>query len=181
MTSPSSPIRNQIKETLNAKFTEESGVRSLNQYILLSQLGQGSFGTVYLGEDTELKRNVAIKECSKSRLRKQKFGMNAGRGGRGRGGRRITVSRPEVDPKANPIELVKTEVAILKQLDHKNVVRLFEVLDDPTQDSLFMVYELCERGAVLDLSMEHEVQPLAIEDARNVFQQLILGIEYRKI
>jgi hypothetical protein len=41
-----------------------------------------------------------------------------------------------------------------------------------------MVYELCERGAVLDLSMEHEVKPLAIEDARNVFQQLILGIEY---
>ena len=175
-------MRNKIKETLDAKITEEAGIRVINQYILKSQLGQGSFGTVYLGEDTESKRNVAIKECSKSRLRKQKFGATAGRGrGRGRGcaGRRVTVSRPEVDSSANPMDLVKTEVAILKQLDHKNVVRLFEVLDDPSQDSLFMVYELCERGAVMDLSMEHQVQPLAIDVARNVFQQLILGIEYR--
>jgi serine/threonine protein kinase len=89
-----------IKETLDAKLTEVGGKRRLNQYILQKQLGSGSFGVVYLGEDTELKRKVAIKEYSKSKLRKQKLNSSGGFGGvrgrgRGRGGsiRRVTVSR----------------------------------------------------------------------------------------
>jgi hypothetical protein len=31
----------------------------------------------------------------------------------------------------NPIELVRGEIAILKKLQHQNVVKLYEVLDDP--------------------------------------------------
>ena len=40
---------------------------------------------------------------------------------------------------ANPIDLVRGEIAILKMLDHRNVVRLFEVLDDPSQVYLMIV------------------------------------------
>lgn len=38
----------------------------------------------------------------------------------------------------NPLDLVRTELAILKKLNHPHVVRLFEVLDDPDNDSLYM-------------------------------------------
>lgn len=38
----------------------------------------------------------------------------------------------------NPLELVRGEIAILKKLDHPHVVRLYEVLDDPSGDSLYM-------------------------------------------
>ncbi len=186
--------KKDIKETLDAKITEDGGQRILNQYILLKQLGSGSYGVVFLAEDTENNRKVAIKECSKSKLRKQKqtqSGAIGGRGrGRGRGGtRRVTVSRPAQQPSANPIDLVRGEIAILKKLDHRNVVKLFEVLDDPSQvrkpklpnqqDSLFMVFELCEKGTVLNINMDQAVTPLSIKDARSVFQQLFLGIEYR--
>ena len=89
-----------IKETLDAKLHEEDGHRVLNQYTFLKQLGAGSFGVVHLAEDGEKGIKVAIKECSKSKLKKQKqaqSGMIGGRGrGRGaRGGtqRRCTVSR----------------------------------------------------------------------------------------
>ncbi len=30
------------------------------------------------------------------------------------------------------------EIAVMKKLDHPNVVKLFEVLDDPEQDNLYM-------------------------------------------
>ena len=33
-----------------------------------------------------------------------------------------------------PFERVNKEIAILKKLDHKNVVKLIEVLDDPNED-----------------------------------------------
>ncbi|KAJ3314871.1 hypothetical protein HDV04_005292 [Boothiomyces sp. JEL0838] len=173
-----------IKETLDATVSEENGRRVLNQYTITKQLGSGSFGTVHLAYDADNDRKVAIKECSKSKLRKQKnqaLGVFPGRG-RGRGGgvgRRVTVSRPaQVAPPQNPIDLVRGEIAILKKLNHPNIVKLYEVLDDPKQDSLFMVFELCEKGAVMDVSMDKSVKPLDIKVARKYFQQLILGIEY---
>jgi serine/threonine protein kinase len=168
-----------IKETLDAKLVEENGTRLLNQYLISQQLGQGSFGSVYLAYDNDYKRYVAIKECSKSKLRKQKLMSSGGRGrGRGRGTmKRVTISRPHVVA-TNPLDLVRTEIAILKKLDHPNVVKLYEVLDDPTHDSLFMVFELCEKGCILDLNMRGQVTPLSIESTRHYFQQLVLGIEY---
>lgn len=38
----------------------------------------------------------------------------------------------------NPIDRVYREVAILKKLDHPNVIKLVEVLDDPSEDSLYL-------------------------------------------
>lgn len=88
----------EIKETLDAKVSEEDGRKTLNQYTFIKQLGSGSFGTVHLALDNEKKIKVAIKECSKSKLKKQKQQAAGNFGGRGRGrgagpGRRVTVMR----------------------------------------------------------------------------------------
>ncbi|KAI8899160.1 kinase-like domain-containing protein [Globomyces pollinis-pini] len=180
----------QIKETLDATCSIENGTRILNQYVLKKQLGSGSFGTVYLAEDTDLKIKVAIKECSKSKLRKQRNQESGGGiGGRGRGrgrgvkasvSRRVTVNirNNNLPPASNAIDLVRGEIAILKKLNHKNIVRLYEVLDDPKQDSIFMAYELCEKGVAINLVENATVDPLPLDVARKYFQQLILGIEY---
>ena len=39
---------------------------------------------------------------------------------------------------AHPLDRVYREVAVLKKLDHPNVVKLVEVLDDQDQDNLYM-------------------------------------------
>jgi [calcium/calmodulin-dependent protein kinase] kinase len=39
---------------------------------------------------------------------------------------------------SDPLYLIRSEVAVLKKLNHVNVVKLFEVLDDPEHDSLYM-------------------------------------------
>lgn len=39
---------------------------------------------------------------------------------------------------AHPLERVHREIAVLKKLQHPNVVKLVEVLDDPAQDNLYL-------------------------------------------
>jgi serine/threonine protein kinase len=39
---------------------------------------------------------------------------------------------------SHPLDRVHREIAVLKKLDHPNVVRLVEVLDDSGQDNLYM-------------------------------------------
>ena len=43
------------------------------------------------------------------------------------------ISRP-----LNPLERVYREIAILKKLDHPNIVKLVEVLDDREEDKLYL-------------------------------------------
>ncbi|KAG2470889.1 KKCC2 kinase, partial [Polypterus senegalus] len=54
---------------------------------------------------------------------------------------RGTRTSPEStsNPKG-PLERVYQEIAILKKLHHPNVVKLVEVLDDPSEDHLYMVH-----------------------------------------
>ena len=62
-------------------------------------------------------------------------------GPRGRGRGRIMglgVGRPGTPMNSNPLDLVRGEMAILKKLNHPNMVKLYEVLDDPNDDSLYM-------------------------------------------
>lgn len=63
------------------------------------------------------------------------------------------------------------------QLDHPNVVKLVEVLDDPLEDSLYLVFELVEQGEVLPIPTE---KPLTEDRAWSVFRDTLLGIEYCK-
>ena len=38
----------------------------------------------------------------------------------------------------NAFEQVKREIAILKKCNHKNVLKLYEVIDDPNQEKLYL-------------------------------------------
>lgn len=152
-----------MKETLDATLVEglgESSFRTLNQYVFERELGVGANGRVSLARDGHTL--VAIKEFSKRRLRKLLFG---------------TSRRPQPAVQTgHPLDLIKGEVAILKKLRHPNIVTLIEVLDDPTQDGLFMVFELCD-NVIMDFNID-KPKPLPIATALDYFRQLILGIEY---
>ena len=80
----------------------------------------------------------------------------------------------------NPLYLISTEIAVMKKLNHENLVNLVEVLDDPEGDSLYMVLEMCAKGVVMKVGVGETTMPLAGDDCRYWFRDLILGIEYRK-
>mmetsp|Transcript_10805 Transcript_10805/g.37524 ORF Transcript_10805/g.37524 Transcript_10805/m.37524 type:complete len:423 (-) Transcript_10805:1325-2593(-) len=68
------------------------------------------------------------------------------------------------------------EVAIMKKLDHPNVVSLYEVIDDPSGPFLFLVLEYVESGPILRNSgnMQHIAEPVA----RQYFREIVKGLDY---
>ena len=67
----------------------------------------------------------------------------------------------------------------MKKLNHPNLVALYEVLDDPADDSLYMVLEMCKKGVVMQVGFDDRKAPYDEEQCRHFFRDLILGIEYR--
>ncbi|KAF9973275.1 hypothetical protein BGZ73_003474 [Actinomortierella ambigua] len=175
----SKPI--EVKETLDASVTENAeGGRQLNQYALKEIIGRGAYGIVNLGVDVETGTQYAIKEFSKSKLRKKDKANLFKLGPRGRGRGRRPADEPAVPGgSGSPLDLIRGEVAILKKLNHVNIVKLYEVLDDATDDSMYMVFEMCTKGILMNVSLSSDSQG-AFSDAecRDVFQQIFLGIEY---
>ena len=126
------------------------GFRQLNQYELLDlpPLGRGSYGKVVGVRDVGDGAVYAMKVLSKSRMQKKRRmgrrrratdGMSTGEEGEGAG----------EGGDSEEWEAVKREVAIMKKLSHPNVVRLVEVIDDPTADSLYLVMEQCTGGTMM--------------------------------
>lgn len=66
----------------------------------------------------------------------------------------------------------------MKKLNHPNLVQLIEVLDDPEEDSLYMVMEMCKKGVVMQVGLDETAKPYSEETCRHLFRDLILGIEY---
>uniref|UniRef100_A0A7N8YBN0 Calcium/calmodulin-dependent protein kinase kinase 2-like n=1 Tax=Mastacembelus armatus TaxID=205130 RepID=A0A7N8YBN0_9TELE len=128
------------------------------------QVCYGSYGVVKLAYNEDDNTYYAMKVLSKKRLMRQA-------GFPRRPPPRGAKAAPEgpLQPKG-PLERVYQEIAILKKLDHPNVVKLVEVLDDPSEDHLYM-----GMLAVMEVPTD---KPFSEDQARFYFQDLLRGIEY---
>lgn len=88
------------------------------------------------------------------------------------------MSSSEQEGDNNSLSLIKEEIAIMKKLNHNNLVSLIEVLDDPQEDSLYMVLEMCKKGVVMKVGLDERAEPYDDETCRCWFRDMILGIEY---
>ncbi|NWR19142.1 KKCC1 kinase, partial [Emberiza fucata] len=141
----------------------------LNQYKLQSEIGKGSYGVVKLAYNENDDKYYAMKVLSKKKLLKQ-YGFP--RRPPPRGSKASSGEQPK--PMA-PLDRVYQEIAILKKLDHINIVKLIEVLDDPAEDNLYMVAVPVPNRPVMEVPSE---QPFSEEQARLYFRDIVLGIEY---
>ncbi|KAG9063501.1 hypothetical protein KI688_004385 [Linnemannia hyalina] len=171
----------EVRETLDASLTENAdGFHQLKQYILIKEIGRGAFGKVHLAQDENTNIRYAVKEFSKSKLRKKDKANLFKLGPRGRGrGRRGPEAPSPLTSESSPLDLIRGEVAILKKLHHPNIVKLYEVLDVSAEDSMYMVFEYCEKGVLMPVSLTEKFENVFSDaECRDVFQQMILGIEY---
>ena len=138
----------------------------VNNYILLDALGAGSYGEVRLCKDRLTDHLYAVKIFSKDMLRKKKGG-----------GTEETY-----------FEDVKREIAVMKKLLHPNVLRLFEVLDDPNVNKMYLILEYMKKGDLINILKsrggggggddDYNFQPLSNIELWNIFRQVAAGIRY---
>ncbi|XP_071316495.1 calcium/calmodulin-dependent protein kinase kinase 1 isoform X1 [Trachinotus anak] len=161
--------RRPTVESKRVSISDSQDCIQLNQYKLKSEIGKGSYGVVKLAYNEDDEKHYAMKVVSKKKLMKQ---CGFPRRPPPRGPKAAQGEQPKI---LGPLERVYQEIAILKKLDHINIVKLVEVLDDPAEDNLHMVFELMRKGPVMEVPADN---PLSEEQSRLYFRDVILGIEY---
>mmetsp|Transcript_1691 Transcript_1691/g.5141 ORF Transcript_1691/g.5141 Transcript_1691/m.5141 type:complete len:524 (+) Transcript_1691:138-1709(+) len=121
------------------------GKRSIDHYVLGKTLGIGSFGKVKLAVHKETGIKVAIKVLNKKKV--QALDMN---------------------------DKVWREINVLKLFSHPHIIRLYEVIDTPTD--IYVIMEYVSGGELFDYIVAKG--RLSEEEARRFFQQIIAGVEY---
>lgn len=113
-----------VTATLTSSKDPVTGVKTVNQYTLQHEIGQGQYCKVRWAADGSGRR-WAVKAFSKSVLSKQ------------------YVSYFDKDG-ASQVPLssrINRERQILERITHPNVCPLIEVIDDPNQEKMYLVYE----------------------------------------
>lgn len=182
------PSPRPIKETYNASYREDaSGRRLINHYVVDKEIGKGSYGSVRTAIDQDTNVKYALKEYSKQRLRKlnrSELMLLRRKALKGRSGQssleqendQLNLSS-KLNDLSNPLNLLRREIAIMKKLDHPNIVNLVEVLDDPHGDTLYVILEWCEKGTIMP--RKHGEKPYYSEEqCRLLFRDMILGVEF---
>ena len=153
------------------KSIDENGFKKINQYTITSDLGKGGFAKVKLGIIWEEGKYLeyAIKIANKKKINKRMFVKQN-----------------------NAFSQLQTEIAVLKKMDHPNVVQLFEVIDDSHKDKLYLVMEFASKGAIMSKKFWKEFKKengipedepdsklsLTPVQTRKYFKDLIRGLDY---
>lgn len=152
------------------KASDMHGMKRINQYLIIKMLGEGSYGKVKLVEDQNTGKQYALKILKKT-VRKTS--------------RRLSIHESK--------DTVVEEIAIMKKLNHPNVVRLHEVLE--TTNQVYLVLEYRRQGPVVDLEGEMKSQEmsgqwssddlnspqcpkLALETVRTYTRDIVQGLSY---
>ncbi|WVQ62880.1 uncharacterized protein L199_001029 [Kwoniella botswanensis] len=198
----------RVRETTDGTQTStEDGTRMINQYKIGRSLGKGAYAKVELGVDVGTGQEYAIKEFSKSRLHYQALQEKHRQTSRGRirraqgpsGLPRETAIRrageeqmPEQEGnqpwggtktiEEDPLGLIRREIAVMKKLDHPNIIHLYEAISVPTADALFLVLEYLPGGTLMQVNVGEDDSnakaPFELSQTREYFRQLCLGLEY---
>ncbi|KAL0236524.1 hypothetical protein GEMRC1_003106 [Eukaryota sp. GEM-RC1] len=70
------------------------------------------------------------------------------------------------------------EIAILRKLEHPNILRLLDYVVDPDARKIYIVTEFCDMGPLIKDSDIGSYKPLPPAKARKIFGQIVAGLHY---
>lgn len=119
----------------------------VSNYRLISQIGEGGMGTVYLAEHIHLSnRKVAIKALHRQMLSNEQVRMR-----------------------------FRKEAATLAQIEHENIVRIFDYIE--SEEGFFLIMEFVD-GLTLEDYIKNVSGPLNNERAIHVMKMMLKGFGF---
>lgn len=141
------------------RYDAVTGHKMVNGYEVLGIIGHGAFSKVEFCRKQASEECFALKTMKKSALRRSKMGWG---------------------PRNNALASAQREIAIMKSLEHPNVVTLYEVIDDNRRDRIYLVLEYVDCGPILRRRRGKPWSYEAIDaaTARACFRDALRGLEY---
>ncbi len=131
-------------------------IKYYNDYKLIKELGRGSICKVKLVEKNNVK--YALKIVNERLLLKHK---------------QFAFNEDNEMSLTNPLEGILKEIAILKKVENKNLVKLYEIMYNKKKQKKYLVLEYCENG---DL-MEYDDDKEKFIVNKNIFQKYLKNIK----
>ena len=128
---------------------EDFNKNQIGDYILNEELGYGAFAKVVVGIHIPTGEKVAIKILDKNKLKS--------------------------DPLA--FKRVLLEISILKNIRHKNIIKLYEVMETPQK--LYLIMEYCNGGELFNYIIRKK--HLSEKQSCKFFHEIIDALEYLHI
>lgn len=180
-TSVASVLRPTPKLTRNlVQYTDAEGFTTINNYMLLEEAGAGRFGKVCVANVVGTSELRAIKIIPKSRLRSRWQQL-----------RHASVAMVPVSSISDPSDgttasvaedpallSLNREVAVMKRLRHRNIVPLYEAIDDPHEKTMYLVMKYVEKGPIVQLDASWSCPPLDMDLVRCITRQTASGVAY---
>ncbi|GFR48549.1 hypothetical protein Agub_g10448 [Astrephomene gubernaculifera] len=180
-----------VIETSRLVIDHLKGNVFINQYLIIKDLGKGAHGTVKLVYNTQDDMLYAMKVIHKRRMRRQSYLAEpraVANMMRNVGMSPLSQSQTEGQRGASPLasprnpngmtDEYSNEIAVMKELDHPNVVKLYEVIYDPSNNKLLMTMEYVEGGCVLAGNSPTQKVPIQEATAVKYFRDVVKGLEY---
>lgn len=154
---PREPV--PTRRVAEMRYDAVTGRKMVNGYEVLGKIGQGAFSKVEFCRKRASGELFALKAMKKSTLRRSKMGWG---------------------PRNNALASVQREIAIMRSLEHPNVVTLHEVIDDSCRDRIYLVLEYVDCGPILRRRRSKPWSYDAIDaaTARACFRDALRGLEY---
>lgn len=151
---PPAPIVSPVKATETKKLVKQrlkNGEVVVNKYVIKGDLGRGTFGRVKLCESQKDGQMYAVKIMHKTFVQ------------------RMAGKEDQL------YDVLRREVAIMKKLNHRNVVRLVEVIDDPNSQKMYLVQEYVQHSLMEEVTQARRLNELV---ARKYMRDLLSGLQY---
>ena len=129
-----------IKESELTKNYDNEGNKYYNEYKYIKLLGKGSYSKVKLVMKNDIK--YAMKIIDKKVLKNKK------------------IFKQDKDGNVIITNLLKDalkEIAILKKLDHPNIIKLYEILHNYQKQKIYLILEYADYGDIVDYDEENGI------------------------